>query len=183
MTEGHAELKIATRFVGGRRQFIRILSSSSTFPFMSTSQFMRHSMPMAVLGEGSLSLKLSPRHDMHGALARPDAALNRLNLPLDVFVEVISLFYQAIYARPNTSKISRFLRPRDLIALARTSKWIRKTVLYKATFANIWRNSFENVLPLPLPACPKLLDPLKYASVAFGDYCFVRRTIHCIRSR
>ncbi|KZV99508.1 hypothetical protein EXIGLDRAFT_762601 [Exidia glandulosa HHB12029] len=69
-----------------------------------------------------------------------------------------------------------FMHPRDLLALARTSKALRK-VIWNKSFKRAWESSLTTVDQIdayPFPAEALHMSPAAYALLAFGSWCY-----HC----
>lgn len=73
------------------------------------------------------------------------------------------------------------LHPRDLLALARTTKAVRAVVMNRSA-ATIWISVLADVGEDGLggetfPPCPENLLPPQYASIAFDTFCMVRSAL------
>jgi hypothetical protein len=94
-------------------------------------------------------------------------------ISLDVLFEVSSTSCVAYIQLNHTSQqIFGFLKPLDLLSLARTSKAFRNLLMRKSN-AFIWRAS-RSLIP-NLPECPADLSEPQYACLAFDPHCHVGR--------
>ncbi|ESK90963.1 hypothetical protein Moror_16361 [Moniliophthora roreri MCA 2997] len=69
-------------------------------------------------------------------------------------------------------EVFKYLQPRDLLHLARTSKALRGFLMSNSSQL-IWRTARENVPDLP-PLPPDLNEP-QYASLLFDTFCYARK--------
>jgi hypothetical protein len=95
-------------------------------------------------------------------------------MSLDVLFEV-SFTPCLVYIQLNhypSQQIFGFLKPLDLLSLARTSKAFRNLLMRKSN-AFIWRAS-RSLIP-NLPECPPDLSEPQYACLAFDPHCHVGR--------
>ncbi|KAH9833534.1 uncharacterized protein C8Q71DRAFT_773902 [Rhodofomes roseus] len=74
-----------------------------------------------------------------------------LNMPMDVIAEILSQCH-----------------PRELLTLARTTKWFR-SLLMRRNSAYLWREALRTVQGLP-PCPPELAEPA-WVALAFSPYC------------
>ncbi|EJD45389.1 hypothetical protein AURDEDRAFT_184837 [Auricularia subglabra TFB-10046 SS5] len=74
-----------------------------------------------------------------------------MRMPLDVLYEIL-----------------RMLHPRDLLALSRTTKAVRR-VLLNPSSSGVWKYVISTVEGLPF--CPDDIDPPAYASLVFDTHC------------
>lgn len=102
-----------------------------------------------------------------------------MNVPKDIFYEVSRVFTrrlcrsERIHAPPPL-KIVSWLKPLDLLNLARASKYLRSLLMSKDN-ASLWKAARKNVPGLP--DCPAILAEPRYAAVLFDQYCFVSHTL------
>ena len=73
--------------------------------------------------------------------------------------------------RHSSSKIFRFMEPRDLLSLARTTTLFRKLLMSRSA-SGMWRAARTNVEDLP--ECPQYLSEPEYANLVFYSHCHVR---------
>jgi hypothetical protein len=123
-----------------------------------------------------------PRYDTQGSeslaevevkpLIRPRARKGGLSLlpstSLDVLFEVSVVGSECAFN--SSQQIFGFLKPLDLLSLARTSKAFRNLLMCKSN-AFIWRAS-RALIP-KLPHCPADLSEPQYARLAFDPHCHV----------
>ncbi|CAE6485469.1 unnamed protein product [Rhizoctonia solani] len=70
--------------------------------------------------------------------------------------------------RPVPEKIASFLNPKDILALARVNKFLRKLLMQRSA-KHIWRAAERNVDRLP--PCPRHLTNPQYAALVFSKEC------------
>lgn len=96
------------------------------------------------------------------------------NLPDDVLLEV-SFFtvclQNAIYQSSSELKIPKHLHPRDILNLARTSKYFRQLLMSKRS-RSVWRAARTTI---GLPDCPCELSEPQYATLVFSTDCQVSK--------
>ncbi|EJC98310.1 uncharacterized protein FOMMEDRAFT_137196 [Fomitiporia mediterranea MF3/22] len=93
------------------------------------------------------SAKILTAQSQKGEGGQPETFMNT---PVDIFY-----------------KIAKYLTPRDLLCLSRTSKGLRSVLTSKQT-DNIWRTARET---FELPNCPPDLSEIQYAELVFGKHC------------
>ena len=67
-------------------------------------------------------------------------------------------------------QIAAYLHPQDLLAFARTSKWLR-SILFSRRHRDVWDSSLS-LLPA-LPPCPTDMSAPAYAALLFEKHCSV----------
>ncbi|KAI0943394.1 hypothetical protein AcW1_002566 [Taiwanofungus camphoratus] len=99
-------------------------------------------------GEEDVSRPAAPRRTLRG---RRGGLKDMPNMPLDIIVEICG-----------------YLEPRDLLALARTSRPFRALLMTRES-AHLWKAARKNLEGFP--GCPQHLSEPAYANLAFSPHC------------
>lgn len=86
---------------------------------------------------------------------------------------------QLLNLRIRSTKIMKYLMPRDLLQLARTTKGFRSFLISRSS-SGLWKVARENVKGLP--CCPSHLSEPAWASLAFETNCNVSGMLESIRT-
>ena len=104
------------------------------------------------------------------------------HMPLDVLFEVSTRGASTSTASQLTysfNKIMKYLMPRDLLQLARTTKGFRSFLISRPS-SGLWKVARENVKGLP--CCPSHPSEPAWASLAFETNCNVSSMLESIRT-
>lgn len=96
---------------------------------------------------------------------------NLPQMPLDIIIEVRTLSTFRKTRTAHTPQILGYLKPLDLLNLARTSVDFRKYLMARSA-APLWKSTRKNVEGLP--DCPAHLNEPQYANLVFDTHCHVR---------